>query len=89
MTWQDLINGLFEIGGSFAIWGNVLVLYRDKQVRGVHWASMVFFMTWGYWNLYYYPHLDQWLSFIGGLSIVTANTLWVGMWWHYYRRRGV
>src|SRR6185436_15953847 len=24
----------------------------------------------GFWNLFYYPHLDQWLSFAGGVLIV-------------------
>lgn len=73
----DLINGLFEFIGSIALWNNVRILYKDKCVRGVHWMATGFFMTWGYWNLFYYPHLDQWWSFSGGVSIVIANTVWL------------
>lgn len=79
----DMINGLFEFGGSLLLWRNVLQLYRDKMVRGLHWGSVAFFAGWGYWNLYYYPALDQWWSFTGGVSIVTANTVWLIQVWYY------
>ena len=85
MTWQDLINGLFELFGGVMIFLNCRALYRDKIVRGVNVGVTVFFTTWGIWNLYYYPHLDQWMSFVGGLLIVTANTLWIGMSWYYHK----
>ena len=81
----DLINGLFEICGSVMIWRNVLQLYRDKMYRGIHIEPTAFFMCWGFWNLYYYPHLDQWWSFWGGVSIVFANTVWVGQMLYYGR----
>lgn len=73
----DQINGTFEFVGSLALWANVYRLHRDKQTRGVTWFATAFFMTWGYWNLFYYPHLDQWWSFWGGLSLVIANTIWL------------
>lgn len=72
----DLTNGLFEFVGSAVLWKNVHQLYRDKQVRGVHWTATGFFAAWGYWNLYYYPSLEQWWSFAGGCSIVLANSVW-------------
>jgi len=50
---------------------------KDKMVAGVSIVAVIFFTLWGFWNLYYYPHLDQWLSFYGGLFIVMANFLWV------------
>jgi len=73
----DFINGMFEFVGSIALWRNVIQLHHDKMARGVHWTATGFFMVWGYWNLFYYPHLDQWWSFTGGISIVTANTVWL------------
>ena len=82
----DIINGLFEFVGSVALWRNVAQLYRDKHVAGVHWTATGFFMVWGYWNLYYYPQLDQWWSFAGGVSIVTANTVWLVQMLYYGRR---
>lgn len=77
MLTPDLINGIFEFGGSLLIWRSIWLLYHQKIVRGVSAWPTSFFALWGYWNLYYYPHLDQWLSFSGGISIVTANTIWV------------
>ena len=87
MLLPDLINGLFEFFGSLVLWMNVRQLYLDKKVRGVTWSATAFFMTWGYWNLYYYPHLGQWCSFAGGVSIVVANTVWLGQMLYYGRGR--
>jgi hypothetical protein len=83
----DLVNGVFEIVGSLAIWGNVRALYLDKMVRGSRWYMMVFFTSWGYWNMFYYPHLNQWLSFAGGCSLAIANTVWTALAAYYVTRR--
>lgn len=79
----DFINGAFEFLGGFALWGNAVRLYRDKCARGVTGWTTAFFLSWGYWNLYYYPSLGQWWSFYGGLNIVAANTVWLGLMWRY------
>jgi len=86
MSLPDLINGAFELFGGVAIFGHCRRLYRDKLVRGASWPATAFFQSWGLWNLFYYPHLDQWVSFTGGLLIVTANTVWLGMMLYYTRR---
>ncbi len=72
----DFINGMFECVAGFMILLHVLQLHKDKQVRGLHVVPVVFFTTWGFWNLYYYPHLDQWWSFAGGIFIVLMNVVW-------------
>jgi hypothetical protein len=82
----DFVNGLFEMLGGAFILNHCRVLYRDKMVRGVSIISTSFFFAWGVWNLYYYPHLDQWWSFAGGLVIVLGNCLWVGMMLYYSAR---
>lgn len=82
----DAINGSFEWFGAFFIYLSCIKLYRDKVVRGVSWLTMSFFMTWGFWNLYYYPHLDQWISFAGGVGIVLTNTIYVGQLIYYTRK---
>lgn len=79
MTIPDLINGAFELGGGLLILNHCRAVLRDKAVAGVSILSTAIFTAWGFWNLYYYPHLDQWASFVGGLLIVTANCLWVGL----------
>lgn len=82
----DVINGTFEIVAGALIWMNVRQLHRDKKVRGVHVLPCAFFMLWGYWNLYYYPSLNQWWSFSGGVAVVLANTVWVGQMLYYNRK---
>jgi len=79
----DLINGLFEFSGAYFISLSIKKLYNDKCVRGVSWIHAGFFAAWGYWNLYYYPHLNQWLSFLGGCAIVIANSIWLGQLIYY------
>lgn len=83
MSWQDLTNGGFELFGGTVNWINVYRIYKDKQVRGVSIIPSVFFTSWGFWNLYYYPSLHQWASFWGGAVIVGANFAWVSLAWRY------
>lgn len=81
----DHVNGSLEFIGSAMLWANVYRLYRDKQVHGVTWYATGFFMLWGWWNCYFYPAYDLWWSFAGGVSLVVANTAWLGQ-MVYYRR---
>lgn len=85
-SWQDFINGAFELLGAVAIFGHVWRLWKDKAVKGVSIVAVAFFSSWGFWNLYYYPHLDQWVSFIGGVAIVLGNCVWVAGLLYYSRR---
>lgn len=85
MTWQDAVNGMYELLAGVAVLMHCIRLYKDKQVRGASWIATAFFSSWGLWNLYYYPHLGQWLSFAGGIAIVAANCLWLGMMAYYIR----
>jgi hypothetical protein len=82
----DLINGCFEFGGALFIIGHIRKLYADKLVRGVYWPATLWFASWGWWNVYYYAHLDQWLSWTGGLFIVTFNTIWTVMLVYYIQK---
>ena len=77
MLWPDFVNGAFETAGGFFICLSIRNLHRAKVVRGVSWVHVAFFSSWGYWNLFFYPHLDQWLSFWGGAFLVAANTAWL------------
>ncbi|KKN02521.1 hypothetical protein LCGC14_1116930 [marine sediment metagenome] len=74
----DMINGAFELLGTFAILGHFRRIIKDKKVAGVSIMATVFFASWGVWNLYYYPHLGQWWSFVGGIGIFIGNLLWIG-----------
>jgi len=82
----DLINGMFEMVGGVLCWINVFKLRKDKVLMGVYWPVTAFFSVWGLWNIVYYPLLEQWLSFFGGLFIVSGNSVWV-IFAIYYTRR--
>ncbi len=75
----DAINALLETAGGFFVLGHCRAVWRDREVKGVSIISVVFFLLWGAWNLYYYPSLGQWLSFAGGIFLALANVLWVGL----------
>lgn len=82
----DLINGAFELAGAALLLLNVRRLHQDKKLRGVHWGPSAFFTTWGLWNLAYYPALDQWFSFAGGVALVVVNLVWIGQVCYYMWR---
>ncbi len=77
MISNDVINGTFEIVGAVAIFFNVRQLWKDKEVKGVYWPSVFFFFSWGVWNLFYYPSLDQWFSLFGGILLAIGNVVWL------------
>lgn len=73
----DMMNGWFESIGGLMVLNNCRVLYKQKIVRGVSLISTAVFMSWGFYNPFYYAHLHQWLSFSGGMIIVSGNLLWL------------
>lgn len=87
MSWPDIINGAFETSGAFFIWLSIFRLWRDKRVAGISVLTIGFFFAWGLWNLFYYPHLEQWASTAGGILIVISNAIYVGMLLYYGRRK--
>ena len=87
MNNPDLINSLFELFGGIFLWLSVYRLYKAKCYKGISIIPITFYALWGYWNLYYYPHLNQWLSFYAGFNVVASNTVWVIM-ALYYKNKG-
>jgi hypothetical protein len=83
----DLINGSFECFGGFFIVLNIFTLLKDKQVKGIHWGSTIFFTSWGLWNVWYYPFLGQYISFFGGMFICFANVIWLCLRIYYSRKK--
>jgi hypothetical protein len=86
---MDVINGIFEMCGALFIAPSIFKLHREKEVKGVSWVHASFFTAWGYWNLFYYPSLGQWLSFSGGVALVLTNTLWLAQLIYYSNRKAV
>lgn len=89
MSVPDIINGAFEFWGSVAVWINVYALYKDKMFKGIRIGPVVFFASWGFWNLFYYHHLHQYFSWFAGMSVTLANTVWVCQMVYYARRNRV
>lgn len=83
----DMINGLFEIIGSYFTWMNAITLLRDKETKGIYWPLVLFMTLWGFWNLIYYPCLNQWYSFAGGVFLTIGNSAWVILSIYYKRRK--
>ncbi len=79
MIWNDVINGAFELCGAFFTWRNYFQLRKDKELKGVYWPLIAFMTAWGFWNLLYYPSLDQWFSFFGGAVLMLGNAQWVNL----------
>lgn len=83
MIWQDSFNGIYSLLGGVFVFFHCCRLFRDKKVRGVSPAAIIFFTSWGIWNLYYYPFLNQWCSFVGGMGMVSMNFLYVVLMIYY------
>ncbi|RJQ26114.1 hypothetical protein C4577_04230 [Candidatus Parcubacteria bacterium] len=80
---SDLINGLFEVGGAIFLSMNCRQIYKDKCTRGISPLPFIFYTSWGYWNLFYYPNINQWYSFYGGIGVVAVNTVYLfQLWWY-------
>jgi len=79
----DLINGLFEASGACAVGLSVLRIMKDRRYSGMHPFMTVFFQTWGLWNLYYYPSINQPWSTAGGVLLALANTLYLSQMWRF------
>jgi Ca2+/Na+ antiporter len=84
--WPDWVNGGFELFGGIAIWLSVVALYKAKRFEGVsllHWSV---FALWGFWNLFFYSHLNQIVSLIAGINVVVANVVWLALAVYYKRK---
>ena len=73
----DIGNGVFECLGGWFTWRNSLALDKARELKGVYWPTTAFFTAWGFWNMYYYPSLDQPFSFAGGVLLASGNLMWV------------
>lgn len=78
-TWPDLINGTFEALAGLMVLNHCRVLLKDRAVAGVSIASTIFFTLWGIWNIWYYPHLGQFWSMVGGIFVVLTNLVYVAL----------
>lgn len=83
MALPDAINGSFEFLAGLFLLLHIKAVRKDKDVKGVSILAQTFFTTWTCWNMYYYPHLDQWLSFTGGLFLAVFQVIYFILLIHY------
>lgn len=83
----DAINCLFELAGAVAVWCNFFAITKDRGYAGTRIPMMLFFTTWGFWNLFFYGHLLQWLSLCGSLVLTAGNCAVVAAMWKFGRKR--
>jgi len=86
MEWQDMVNGSFQFCAAPFIILSIIKLHKDKMVRGVSCLQVGFFTSLGMWNLYYFPHLNQWASFWGGFSVALADLIWLIQMIYYIKK---
>src|ERR1044072_8110677 len=80
---NDLINGLFELGGAAAVALSIAAVWKDRMYAGLSVWQVVFFQSWGWWNVFYYPSIDQTWSFYGGLALAFSNTAYLFSLWRF------
>lgn len=73
MISPDSINATFEVCGAVAVWMNFWAMVKDKGYAGTRLPMMIFFTSWGFWNLYFYSHLAQALSLYASLLLTSGN----------------
>ena len=84
---MDLINALFEFGGCLALIPSIRAILRDKCVQGFSIYAPIFFTSWGWWNILYYPHLDQFWSAIAAVLLAITNSIYLVLVFKYRRAR--
>lgn len=85
----DILNAIFEMVGGSVVFLSVNKAYKNKSADGVSIAMVLFFAIWGFWNLYYYPSLDQMWSFWAGVFLSMANMsyLYLVVLYSFYRNK--
>lgn len=83
---SDLFNGAFEATSAAFVTLNVRQLILDKQIKGLSLIPATFFAAWGGFNLWFYPHLNLWWSFAGGVLLTTVSMLWLGLAIYFQRK---
>lgn len=79
MSIADLINGSFEGGAALVNVLSIRELLKHREIKGVHWGPNLLFAAWGFFNLYYYPHLHQWFSFGCAICLTAMNCVWLAL----------
>lgn len=79
----DQINAGLEMGGAFLRTLDCIQLFRAKRFVGGYLGTAMYFLSWGIFNTFYYPSLNQSWSFWAAIALAGMNGLWFVMAIHY------
>jgi len=86
----ELINGFFDLGGSFFTWVSVVRLWQDKEVKGTSWTAFFLYISWTFWEIFYvYPQLNMpYVVYIAGTRAL-GQIAWLGiaMYFKFFKNR--
>jgi hypothetical protein len=74
---EDIVNSGFHLGAAIFTFYNCWIAYQQKEVKGVSKLTVVFMITWGVWNLYYFTAINQPFTWYMNIVIMSANALWL------------
>jgi hypothetical protein len=74
---SDWVNSLFCLGGAVFILFSILKVRRDKQIKGISWAHVIFFHAWGWWNLFFFAMIGEKFAFACAVVLVVTEAVWI------------
>jgi hypothetical protein len=84
MTFAEQLLTFWFVACSVVVWTNVRALLRDKCTKGCSIAPAYVFLATNAYEVWYFLHFHQPLAALGSVSMVAANTIWIGL-AHWYR----
>lgn len=91
ITSPDVINSVLELGSAAIAWSNFYRIYKDRQVKGVHWINWNWYILWGFWDIFYiYPALNQPVTIYFATVKLIAHISWLSLAIYFlkYKRSG-
>ena len=75
----DLINGVVGAIGAGFVFRSIIMLCKDKQVRGIYWPVAIFFSGASSWSIYLFYELQMIYSMWGNIGYAFCNLIWLSL----------
>ena len=73
----DLLNAVFWIVGTAAIWPSIQKIQKDKSTEGVHPWTVAFLSVWSFEATFVYALWAWCLSLLSALSMAIVEGYWL------------
>jgi hypothetical protein len=83
---SEAIYAAFTFTAASLVWTHIVKLHREKKVRGVHWAPLVFTWCWATYAIYFYWVYKMPWTWTANLMMWLSYTIWTAMVFRYWRR---